>query len=123
MRSLAAGAFALAFRPGAMCYVQGFRPKAHWLVVMAGVQLPAPAPIAAEEIMQAVHHSQAVLALSGPPSCPPRRRRVYFARWALGIGASLAGGTVVARTATALGRQIYVILCPCGATRHLIPQN
>lgn len=51
---------------------------------------------------------------------PPRRRRMYVVRWALPIGARFAGGTVVARSASAMGRQIYSTAFACGAIRHLL---
>lgn len=51
---------------------------------------------------------------------PDRRpRRVYVARWRTTIGASFMGGVVLARRATALGRQIFVTAYPCGTIRHL----
>lgn len=57
-----------------------------------------------------------------------RPRRIYLARWLLDIGASLYGGLVVGRRATARGRQVFVVHCPCGTVRHLsveriTPQN
>lgn len=73
--------------------------------------------------MQAVHHSEAVLALSVPLPRPRRRRRVYTARWRLSLGAVMYGGVVIGRAATALGRQIYVVIFPCGTTRHLLPRT
>ena len=84
---------------------------------------PGSAPTAAEGIMSAVHHSQAILALNGPPPYTPRRRRVYVARWRLALGGALSGGVIVGRRAAASGRQVYVVVWPCGTARHLCPQK